>query len=260
MKNYTIGKNGRLYERKYPLPEIGERHGSWTIQSVSCKTHRYKKIFVCRCDCGKIKEVKEESLCNGRSTSCGCVVSPRHKPGEKFGRLTLVEHIRKADIRNKNLKTSCWLAKCECNNEIILTIDRLVSGNTKSCGCLKKELNEQRSPTWQGYKEIPKGLFSRIKTNAESRGIEFDISVEYIWKLFLKQKRKCALSGCVLNLSSKNKLKDTTASLDRIDSKKGYVKGNVQWVHKTIQTMKFIYSQNYFLHLCKSVADYSEQK
>lgn len=254
MKNHTIGKNGRLYKRKYPLPEIGKRYGSWTIQSVSHKTYRYKKIFICQCDCGKIKEVKEEHLCNGGSTSCGCVVSPRHKPGEKFGRLTLVKHIK---VRNKNARLGRWLVKCDCNNEIILPIGALISGNTRSCGCLKSELCGSKSAQWQGYKEIPKTFWNRIQSNAKSREIDFDIDIEYVWKLFLKQKRKCALSGCVLKFSSKN---NTIASLDRIDSKKGYIKGNIQWVHRTIQKMKFIYSQNYFLNLCKTVADYSVQK
>ena len=46
-----------------------------------------------------------------------------------------------------------------------------------------------------------------------------------------------------------------TASLDRIDSSKGYVKGNVQWVHKDINKMKTDFEQSIFIKLCKSVAD-----
>jgi hypothetical protein len=32
-----------------------------------------------------------------------------------------------------------WLCKCECGNEIICNLGRLNSGNTKSCGCLKRD-------------------------------------------------------------------------------------------------------------------------
>jgi len=45
-----------------------------------------------------------------------------------------------------------------------------------------------------------------------------------------------------------------TASLDRIDSSKGYVKGNLQWVHKDINMMKNHYNQKYFIEICKKVA------
>jgi hypothetical protein len=46
-----------------------------------------------------------------------------------------------------------------------------------------------------------------------------------------------------------------TASLDRIDSSKGYEEGNIQWVHKHINFMKRTYSQEYFIDMCKKVAD-----
>lgn len=43
------------------------------------------------------------------------------------------------------------------------------------------------------------------------------------------------------------------ASLDRIDSSQGYIKGNVQWVHKDINKMKFDLSQDRFLELCNII-------
>ena len=45
----------------------------------------------------------------------------------------------------------------------------------------------------------------------------------------------------------------TTASLDRIDSGKGYIVGNVQWLHKDINKMKLHHNQEYFIKLCKMV-------
>lgn len=54
-----------------------------------------------------------------------------------------------------------------------------------------------------------------------------------------------------LNIKSKTLI---TASLDRIDSSKGYVIGNVQWVHKTINTMKMDLANSEFIKLCQMVA------
>lgn len=46
-----------------------------------------------------------------------------------------------------------------------------------------------------------------------------------------------------------------TASLDRIDSSRGYVEGNVQWVHKDVNFMKQALSQERFVELCTLVAE-----
>jgi hypothetical protein len=45
-----------------------------------------------------------------------------------------------------------------------------------------------------------------------------------------------------------------TASLDRIDSSKGYVEGNVQWVHKRINIMKNDLSDSEFIEWCRVVS------
>ena len=51
-----------------------------------------------------------------------------------------------------------------------------------------------------------------------------------------------------------NQASSTTASLDRIDSSKGYVIGNVQWVHKDINIMKNKFDNQYFIDMCKKIA------
>ena len=52
--------------------------------------------------------------------------------GEKFGRLTVLK------IKREN-KCTYYYCKCDCGNELWVRSDCLVSGNTKSCGCLSKE-------------------------------------------------------------------------------------------------------------------------
>jgi hypothetical protein len=44
-----------------------------------------------------------------------------------------------------------------------------------------------------------------------------------------------------------------TASLDRIDSSKGYFKGNVQWIHKDLNVMKMDLTEEKFIDYCKLV-------
>lgn len=52
---------------------------------------------------------------------------------------------------------------------------------------------------------------------------------------------------------------DGTARLDMIDPTKGYVEGNVQWIHKDIQEMKGYLSSAEFLRRCFKVV-YNQSK
>ncbi len=49
---------------------------------------------------------------------------------------------------------------------------------------------------------------------------------------------------------------ERTASLDRIDSSKGYTKDNIQWVHKHVNLMKHKFDQKYFVDICKLIANH----
>lgn len=49
-------------------------------------------------------------------------------------------------------------------------------------------------------------------------------------------------------------LAELPLSLDRIDSNKGYVEGNVQWVHKDVNMMKQSYSNERFIGICCMIA------
>lgn len=53
--------------------------------------------------------------------------------GEKFGRLTVIEKTR---VKGR----LSWICQCECGNTIIASLTSLQTGNTKSCGCLRKEV------------------------------------------------------------------------------------------------------------------------
>lgn len=104
--------------------------------------------------------------------------------------------------------------------------------------------------------EISKTFWGMIKRCAKIRNLDFDITPEYIWLLFIEQKRCCKLTGMELTtdcVSSDKTRYNRTASLDRIDSNKGYVINNVQWVHKYINQMKWEFSQEKFIELCKLV-------
>ena len=62
-------------------------------------------------------------------------MKPIDMSGFKFGRLTvLVEHGRKRG-------ELAWLCQCECGNQTVTGGYKLRSGETKSCGCLHREIS-----------------------------------------------------------------------------------------------------------------------
>lgn len=72
--------------------------------------------------------------------------------------------------------------------------------------------------------------------------------------LWIKQGGKCALSGQEMrpDLIGLGALR--APSLDRIDSSRGYIPGNVQWVCWAVNLMKQDLTQNQFLAWCSEVA------
>lgn len=156
-----------------------------------------------------------------------------------------------------------WKCLCDCGN-----ITHVATGNlrrptgavqgTRSCGCNARF--GDRHPLWKGVGAVSKSYFHRIRSNAALRGHAFDLSLQYIADLFETQGRLCAITGLPLGmphgareLNTKNDAK--TASLDRIDSSRGYVAGNVQWVHKTINMMKREMPQHEFIKWCQLVEE-----
>lgn len=52
----------------------GQRFGRWTVirRAPQSQTGGKKILWVCKCDCGEIREVLGDSLRSGKSVSCGC--------------------------------------------------------------------------------------------------------------------------------------------------------------------------------------------
>ena len=151
-----------------------------------------------------------------------------------------------------------WLCKCSCGSEKVVSSDHLTrkKNTVKSCGCQKIRSGHRHSQ-WKGCGEISGNWWYnhvlRERKQNERVRVPVTITIEYAWELFLKQERKCSLTGMDIVIAN-----DGTASIDRIDSSKGYEEGNIQWVHKDINFMKRTYSQQYFIDMCRRVADHCE--
>lgn len=134
---------------------------------------------------------------------------------------------------------------CKCGNMKSISVSSLISGNSIDCGCVN------RSKGKVGL--ISNWYIGKYRTQAKIHGREFQLTKEYLWEIFQKQNGKCALTGIDLKFASTARSGDGNASIDRIDSSKDYIEGNIQWVHKDINYMKQEYDQEYFINMCNLI-------
>ncbi len=194
------------------------------------------------------------------------LVAPRDITNQKFGKLTALEVVR---TQKTNTKRICryWKCVCDCENKIetLVLANNLMSGHTTSCGCDSSRYKEgHKKAQWKGYGGLSGSCLTVFKAGAKARGIEFSqaIDIKYLWDLFIKQDKKCAISGLTIDIegSWSHNRKEMSGSIDRIDSSKGYISGNIQWVHKYINVMKWDLTQKEFIEFCKAIADYQRSK
>lgn len=172
----------------------------------------------------------------------------------KFGTLTPIRYLGYDSRR----RFSFYECKCDCGTIVIKNSRKLLYAKICSKRCVlkpNKQKFKKESWIWKGYEEISGTFFAKIKREAKEREIEFNLTIEQLWNLFIKQNQKCALSGVPLKFQSNYRVSDQTASLDRIDSSKGYTIDNVQWVHKIVNFMKQSLSKKELLAWCKLIID-----
>jgi hypothetical protein len=172
----------------------------------------------------------------------------RVNKGDRFGNWEVISE-------PKNRK--CW-CKCSCPKQTVKEVweENLVYDRSQGCGCV--QVQSLHSKYWRGHGEISGSYWGSVKKSAEYRNLEFNITIEYAWELFLQQNRKCALSGVDIkfkDMYTGRRRYYSSASLDRIDSSKGYIPGNVQWVHKDVNRMKQEFDQEYFIGMCKLISE-----
>lgn len=116
---------------------IGKRFGKLTVIGFSRRDKRYNYRYICKCDCGNIKEVVLSNLLRGNTTSCGCSGRgiSKNLVGQRFGRLTVLEKTNK-----RYYGYTVWKCVCDCGNIVEVPMHNLSYNHmVKSCGCMLDE-------------------------------------------------------------------------------------------------------------------------
>ena len=157
--------------------------------------------------------------------------------GEVYGRLTVIEEVEQ-DISISNKKIRKWKCQCECGNKVITRQVSLRSGNTKSCGCLRKEItketktkhghssnrsNSKEYSCWLGIKARCFNPNDTAYHNYGGRGITMYFEWKDDFEAFYKY---------MGDAPSPNH------SIDRINENGNYEPGNVEWGTNQTQAIR----------------------
>lgn len=135
------------------------------LQEISF--NKYGSLWECQCACGNYVKALSGSLSSGHVKSCGCLIKDvtieRNKQngsnitGQKFTRLLVMS-------LNAGSKKRLWNCLCDCGKTITATTNSLLSGNTSSCGCLRRDL---RTPNLIGEQLGKLTVIKKLEVNSK---------------------------------------------------------------------------------------------
>jgi len=144
--------------------------------------------------------------------------------GRKHGRLTVIQRSPKPEFRAQ------WQCRCDCGKVVIVDGVKLRSGHTKSCGCLRDHLFNQRIFKHGETESVEYETWCRMKDRClNPRNPEFrnyggrGITISPQWVNNFPQ--------FLLDIGRR----PLSTSIDRINVDGNYEPGNCRWANATIQ-------------------------
>lgn len=144
--------------------------------------------------------------------------------GTKINNLTILEITGKRNT-GKRTKIMCKV-RCDCGKEFETLIESVISGQTASCGCQRKKfINSAERKEYNNY-----------RNSAKNRGFDFELTYEDFKEIIYEKCVYCGSDPAAI----KEVYGDTVIcnGIDRVDSSKGYKKGNVVPCCKTCNQAK----------------------
>lgn len=233
---YNYAQKRKISKFSYAI-NIGDIYGDCTVINTTTQRLKNKTCYICKCICGNNVKKTIYNLFYHYNIKCKC------KPVfdlQDVIKMYYEEYIHISDIAKKYKLGSNTIKRKLLANKIKIR-------NRKYYSALGTTGNRT------GYAGMTGTLWGGCIRGAKNRNLEFTITKKYMWNLFLQQDKKCALSGVPLYFDKIAQRNSGNASIDRIDSSKGYIEGNVQWVHKTVNVIKMSLTTDELIDWCQKI-------
>jgi hypothetical protein len=140
--------------------------------------------------------------------------------GDKFHRLTVISfsHHDKRWRRH-------YLVRCDCGKEKTVQGISLRSGNTKSCGCLGKEVTARRRKPDSGGELT--AVILGYKIHAKHRDLAWLLSREEVREIIRQPCRYCGIGPTNKKTTKNSRQPFFYSGIDRVDNAIGYEPSNV---------------------------------
>lgn len=139
--------------KKRELP-IGKQFNQLTILEEISTKEKGRRYVYCLCTCGSKKTVRYDGLKSGSIKSCGCLLSCKSK--NQIGKMIISRRKRELleaeeyigrtynklkiiSLANTDKKGRFFNVRCDCGKETIISLNKLKTGHTKSCGCARNK-------------------------------------------------------------------------------------------------------------------------
>lgn len=122
--------------------------------------------LVCRCDCGRVFSSTTSRF--HKSKSCGCLKQTalksrsKIKTGDRFGFLEALNPSEKDNSGN-----AIWSCRCFCGKERKVRSSSLLSGKSKSCGCVSAALRNESF--YANHPELAQKLLNKGNIKAHTK-------------------------------------------------------------------------------------------
>ncbi|MSS07081.1 hypothetical protein FYJ38_00310 [Clostridium sp. WB02_MRS01] len=146
--------------------------------------------------------------------------------GQKFGRL-LVNGFDRKEVVDQKMHHYYWRCRCDCGKECIVEARLLKYGNTKSCGCLRRETITKHGLTNTKLYNVWKGMKSRCYNHNHLHYDKYGgrgISICEDWLVFDNFYKWATSSGYQEGLS-----------IDRENNSGNYCPDNCRWSNQIVQ-------------------------
>jgi len=234
---------------------------------------RIRRAWNCLCECGEMVVRKRDILISGKTQSCGCIrrgislenfaildplreeIITHHSNGKSvtaiardygLGRSTVLKYMEdylKLDTNRFGPQLGVnWVDKnsIRCNDcDEIKSIESFYRSGDKIRSVCKSCCIEKQSKSQLGKPRSWSSKHNGLQTSARKRGLEFDVSPEYLEYLAEFQDFKCVYTLIPVQSITGNGSQPDNLSFDRFDTERGYVEGNLLVCATRVNNIKY---------------------